>query len=134
MLPFYGVFDNLTYRIDGYTVELAGQVTRPTLRTSAERVVRGIEGVEKVVNNIEVLPLSGNDERIRIDVYRAIYGHIALSRYAFMAVPSIHLVVKNGNLTLEGVVANETDRNLANIQARSAPGAFSVTNNLKIEK
>ena len=134
MLPYYGVFDNLTYRIDGYTVELAGQVTRPTLKTDAERVVKNIEGVEKVINNIEVLPVSPNDDRIRLDLYRAIYGHTSLNRYALQAVPSIHIIVKNGNVTLEGVAANESDRNVANIQARSVPGVFGVTNNLKVEK
>jgi hyperosmotically inducible periplasmic protein len=134
MLPYYGVFDNLSYRIDGRTVELMGQVTRPTLKSDAERVVRRIEGVENVVNNIEVLPLSPNDDRIRRDVYQAIYGSPTLNRYAFQAVPPIHIIVKNGNVTLEGVVANEGDKNLANIQARSVGGAFAVTNNLVVER
>ena len=134
MLPFYGVFDNLTYRIDGYEVELGGQVTRPTLKTDAERAVKTIEGLEKVINNIEVLPLSPNDDRIRLAVYRAIYGHSALNRCALQAVPPIHIVVKNGNVTLEGVVANKSDSDIANIQARGVPGAFGVANNLKAEK
>ncbi len=134
MLPYYGVFDNLSYRVNGYTVELLGQVTRPTLKTDAERVVKGIEGVEKVVNNIEVLPLSPNDERLRLAVYRAIYGHANLNRYALQAVPSIHILVKNGNVTLEGVAANAADKNIANLQAKSVPGVFSVTNNLQVEK
>lgn len=133
MLPYYGVFDNLAYKVDGYTVTLMGQVTRPTLKTSAERVVKDIEGVEKVVNNIEVLPLSPNDDRVRLDVYRSIYGHTALNRYALNAVPPIHIIVKNGNVTLEGVVANESDRNIANMQANATSGVFSVTNNLRIE-
>lgn len=134
MLPYYGVFDNLAYQVNGYNVELSGQVTRPTLKTDAERAVQQIEGVEKVVNNIEVLPLSPNDDRIRLAVYRSIYGHTTLNRYALQAVPPIHILVKNGNLTLEGVVANEADRNVANIQARSVSGVFQVTNNLKVEK
>ncbi len=134
MLPYYGVFDNLAYRVNGYEVELFGQVTRPTLKTDAERVVKRIEGVEKVTNKIEVLPLSPNDDRIRLDVYRAIYGHTALNRYALQAVPPIHILVKNGNVSLEGVVANESDKNIANIQARSVPGVFNVTSNLKTEK
>jgi hyperosmotically inducible protein len=133
MLPYYGVFDNLYYKVDGYNVTLLGQVTRPTLKSDAERVVRDIEGVQKVTNNIEVLPVSPNDDRIRRDAYRAIYGHTALNRYAFGAVPPIHIIVKNGNITLEGVVANEGDKNIANIQANGVPGAFAVTNNLRVE-
>jgi hyperosmotically inducible protein len=134
MLPFYGVFDNLTFRVNGYNVELMGQVTRPTLKSDAERVVKQIEGVEKVNNNIEVLPVSPNDERIRLAAYRAIYGHTSLNRYALQAVPPIHIIVKNGNVALEGIVANEADKNVANIQARSVSGAFQVTNNLQVEK
>lgn len=134
MLPYYGVFDNLTYRVDGYNVELSGQVTRPTLKTDAERVVKKIEGVEKLVNNIEVLPVSPNDERLRLAVYRAVYGHTGLNRYSLQAVPPIHIIVKNGNVTLEGTVATEGDRNIAKIQANSVPGVFSVTNNLKTER
>ncbi|HYO80204.1 MAG TPA: BON domain-containing protein [Bryobacteraceae bacterium] len=133
MLPYYGVFDNLVYRVDGYKVTLMGQVTRPTLKTSAERVVKDIEGVETVTNNIEVLPNSPNDDRIRLAVYRAIYGHTALNRYALNAVPPIHIIVKNGQVTLEGVVANEGDRNIANLQANGVSGVFSVTNNLRVE-
>jgi hyperosmotically inducible protein len=133
MLPYYGVFDNLAYRVDGYKVTLMGQVTRPTLKSSAENVVKDIEGVEQVINNIEVLPLSSQDDRIRLAAYRTIYGHTALNRYALNAVPPIHIIVKNGNITLEGVVANEGDKNIANIQARSVPGSFGVTNNLRVE-
>src|SRR5690242_18592660 len=111
MLPYYGVFDNLAYRVDGRHVTLYGQVTRPTLKSDAENVVKNIEGVEGVTNNIEVLPLSPNDDRVRLAVYRAIYGDPALQRYQLSAVPSIHIIVKNGNVTLEGVAANEGDRN-----------------------
>jgi hyperosmotically inducible protein len=132
-LPFYGVFDNLAFQVDGGTVTLLGQVSRPTLRTDAERVVKSIEGVERVINRIEVLPLSPYDDRIRLATYRAIYGNTALNRYALQAVPPIHIIVKNGNVTLEGVVANEGDKNIADIQARSVPGVFSVTNNLRVE-
>jgi hyperosmotically inducible protein len=134
MLPYYGVFDNLAYRVDGNTVTLLGQVSRPTLKSDAENVVKDIEGVERVVNNIEVLPVSPHDDNLRIAAYRAIYGHTALNRYALQAVPPIHIIVKNGNITLEGVVANEGDKNIAGIQAKGVPGAFSVTNNLMIEK
>jgi hyperosmotically inducible protein len=134
MLPYYGVFDDLKYRVDGGTVTLLGYVTRPTLKDDAERAVKRIEGVEQVRNEIEVLPVSPEDDRIRVAEYRAIYGDPALNRYALQAVPPIHIIVKNGNVTLEGVVANEMDRNLAEIRAKSAPGVFSVTNHLRVEK
>jgi hyperosmotically inducible protein len=133
MLPYYGVFDNLVYKVDGYNVTLMGQVTRPTLKSSAENVVKDIEGVQKVTNNIEVLPVSPNDDRLRLALYRTIYGHSSLNRYALNAVPPIHIIVKNGNVTLEGVVANEMDKNIANIQANSVSGVFGVTNNLRVE-
>ena len=132
-LPYYGVFDNLMYKVDGGTVTLLGQVARPTLKSSAENVVKDIEGVERVVNQIEVLPTSPNDDRIRIATYRAIYSQAALNRYALRAVPPIHIIVKNGNVTLEGVVANEGDKNIANLQANGVSGVFSVKNNLRIE-
>ena len=133
MLPYYGVFDNLAYKVEGYKVTLMGQVTRPTLKSDAERVVKDIEGVEQVTNNIEVLPLSPNDDRIRLAAYRAIYGQASLNRYALNAIPPIHIIVNNGKITLEGVVANEGDKNIAGIQANSVPGAFAVTNNLRVE-
>ena len=133
-LPYYDVFDNLEYRVDGSQVTLSGQVVRPTLKSGAENVVKNIEGVEKVTNNIEVLPLSPNDDRLRVAVYRAIYGHPALQRYSVRSVPPIHIIVKSGSLTLEGVVANEGDKNIANIQANGVSGVFSVKNNLRVEK
>lgn len=133
MLPYYGVFDNLSYRVDGSTVTLMGQVTRPTLKSDAGKVVKDIEGVERVVNDIQVLPLSPNDDRIRLAVYRAIYGNNVLNRYGLQAVPPIHIVVNNGHVALEGVVASEGDRNVANIQAQSVSGVFSVTNHLHVE-
>jgi len=133
MLPYYGVFDNLAYRVDGQTVTLIGQVTRPTLKISAENVVKKIEGVEKVNNQIEVLPLSPNDDRIRIATYRTIYSTPGLDRYALQAIPPIHIIVNNGKITLVGAVASEGDKNLANIRANTVPGAFSVTNELQVE-
>jgi hyperosmotically inducible periplasmic protein len=134
MLPYYGVFDDLAFRVDGSTVALLGAVTRPTLKSDAENVVKRIEGVTRVNNEIEVLPLSPMDDRIRIAQYRAIYGDPALStRYGFRALPSIHIIVKNGHVTLEGVVANEGDKNLIGIRANGVPGVFSVTNNLRVE-
>jgi hyperosmotically inducible protein len=135
MLPYYGVFDNLAYKVDGTTVTLFGQVTRPTLKSDAGNVVKHIEGVSQVVNNIEILPLSPNDDRLRRAVFRAVYGRGELAdRYAFQAVPAIHIIVKNGNVTLVGVVNSEIDKNIANIQAKGVPGVFSVTNNLIVEK
>jgi BON domain len=134
MLPFYGVFDNLSFKVQGSQVTLMGQVTRPTLKTSAERVVKSIEGVDKVDNQIEVLPNSPNDDSIRLAVYRAVYSQAALQRYQIRAVPPIHIIVKNGNLTLEGVVATESDKNIAGVQANGVSGVFSVTNNLRVEQ
>lgn len=134
MLPYYGVFDNFAFKVDGDKVTLLGQVTRPTLKADAERVVKGIEGIESVDNQIEVLPLSPNDDRIRLAAYRAIYRDTALNRYALRAVPPIHIIVRNGNVTLEGVVATEADRNIANIRANSVHGVFFVTNNLRLDK
>lgn len=133
MLPYYGVFDNLAFRLDGNAVTLIGQVTRPTLKSDAERAVKDIEGVERVTNQIEVLPLSPNDDRIRRDVFRAIYGQASLNRYSIQAVPPIHIIVRNGQVTLEGVVANEGDKNIANIQANGVSGVFGVKNNLMVE-
>jgi len=134
MLPYYGVFDNLAYRVDGGKVTLFGQVTRPTLKSDAENVVKRLEGVERVDNEIEVLPLSPNDDRIRLAVYRAVFSRPPLQRYQLGAVPPIHIIVKNGNVTLVGVVSNEGDKNIAGIAANGVPGVFSVTNNLAVEK
>jgi hyperosmotically inducible protein len=135
MLPFYGVFDNLAYKVDpDGTVTLLGQVARPTLKSDSENVVKRIEGVEKVVNNIEVLPTSGNDDRIRRATYRAIYGNTVLSQYQLRAVPPIHIIVKNGHVTLEGAVARQMDKQIAGMQANGVHGAFSVTNNLVVDE
>jgi hyperosmotically inducible protein len=134
MLPWYSVFDNLAYRVDGATVVLEGQVQRPSLKPDAESVVKRIEGVETVVNNIEVLPPSPHDDRIRLATYRAIYRTATLQRYAVQAVPPIHIIVKNGHITLEGVVSTQADKDVANIRARGVPGTFSVTNNLAVER
>ena len=134
MLPYYNVFDNLSYQIepDG-TVILSGEVTWPMLKSDAERAVLKVAGEGKVINNIEVLPLSPSDDRIRIALYRRIFGNSQLYRYALQAVPPIHIIVKNGDVTLVGVVANEADKNVAGIVANSVPGIFSVTNNLRVE-
>lgn len=134
MLPYYGLFDNLAFKVEGYKVTLLGEVTRPTLKSDAEAVVKRIEGVESVDNQIEVLPLSPNDDRIRLAVYRAIYRQPSLSRYALQAIPPIHIIVKNGHVRLEGAVATEMDKNLAGIRAKGVSGVFSVSNNLRVEK
>lgn len=134
MLPYYGVFDDLAFRLDGSAVTLFGAVTRPTLKSDAENVAKRVEGVSKVVNNIEVLPPSPMDDQIRVAEYRAIYGDPTLStRYGYRAIPSIHMIVKNGHVTLEGVVANQGDKDLINVRANSVPNVFSVTNNLRVE-
>ncbi len=135
LLPYYNVFDNLAYKVDpDGTVTLLGQVVNPTLKSDAGNAVKGIEGVERVVNNIEVLPNSPNDDRIRRATYRAIYGNPQLSQYQLRAVPPIHIIVKNGNITLEGAVATEMDKTVAGIKANGVSGAFSVTNNLAVDQ
>lgn len=134
-LPFYDVFDWLEgeVRPDG-TLVLRGQVVRPTLKSDAERSVRDIEGIARVVNEIEVLPVSPNDDQLRVALYRAIYNFDSpLFRYATRAVPPIHIIVKNGRATLKGVVATQSDSDLAYTAARSVPGLFEVTNQLRVE-
>ncbi len=134
MLPYFGVFDDLGFTVNGSSVTLVGEVTRPTLKSDAANVVKRVEGVTNVVNNIEVLPLSPDDDRIRLATYRAVYGDPSLStRYGYRALPSIHIIVRNGNVRLEGVVANEGDKNIAGIRANGVPGAFSVENGLRVE-
>src|ERR1700745_1447350 len=134
MLPYLGVFDNLAYKVDGSTVTLMGQVTRPSLKSDAERVVKGIEGVEKVDNQIEVLPPSSMDDQLRRRLYRAIYGFPSLQRYSLGVQQPIRIIVKSGRVTLEGVVDSEADKNTAGIRAKSVPGTFTVTNNLQVVK
>ena len=133
-LPYYSLFDHMAFKVDGSKVTLMGKVVRPTLKTSAERVVKNIEGVTEVDNQIQVLPLSPNDDRIRLDVYRAIYYNPMFSRYAIQAVPPIHIIVENGDVSLEGVVNSESEKNVAGIRANGVPGVFSVTNNLQVER
>ncbi len=155
MLPYYGVFDNLEFRVDGCAVTLFGQASRPTLKSDAEKAIKRIEGVTKVRNKIEVLPLSPNDDRIRAAVYARIYRTPALQRYTSnrtgpifhsrlswwtgitndppVGYHAIHIIVKNGHVTLEGAVGRDGDRNIANVQANTVPGVFSVTNNLRVD-
>lgn len=134
MLPYLGVFDNLAYKVDGYNVTLYGQVTRPTLKSDAENVVKKIEGVEKVDNQIEVLPPSPMDDGLRRRLYRAIYGFPSLQKYSLGVQQPIRIIVKGGNVTLAGVVDSEGDKNAAGIRAKTVPGIFSVTNNLQVVK
>ena len=133
-LPYYGVFDNIAFQVKGDTVYLTGKVVQPTTKKSAERVVDRIEGVNNVVNNIEVLPLSGFDDSIRLRTLRTLQNGGSLYRYFLGTNPSVKIIVDNGNLTLEGFVANRGDKNLANVLANGVFGVFSVTNNLVVEK
>jgi hyperosmotically inducible protein len=132
MLPYFGVFDSIAYKVDGSTVTLLGQVVRPSLKSDAENAVKHIEGVEKVDNQIEILPPSPMDDGLRIRLYRAIYDYAPLEKYSLGVQKPIRIIVKNGRVTLEGVVDNEADKNLANVRANSVPGIFSVTNNLQV--
>lgn len=154
-LPNYGVFDWITFNLNGYNVILKGYASRPTLKDSVERVVKGIEGVSAVENRIEVLPLAGNDDRVRTEAYFRIYGHQTLSRYnpnrgspMFMSPTRvmsgltldppigfhpIHIVVKNGNITLFGTVLNEVDKAMAGMAANQVSGSFSIDNELSVE-
>jgi hyperosmotically inducible protein len=134
LLPYYSVFDNLSFRLEGSKVILLGQVVRPTLKSDAGAVVKSVEGVSSVQNDIEVLPNSPMDDQLRRAVYRAIYSEPGLSRYALSAVPSIHIIVKNGNVSLEGVADNDTDKNLAGLRANGVPNVFSVKNNLVVSQ
>jgi osmotically-inducible protein OsmY len=134
MLPYLDVFDNLAYKVDGYNVTLIGQVTRPTLKSDAEKAVKGIEGVENVDNQIEVLPTSPMDDRLRLRLYRSIYGYGPMQKYAMGVNRAIRIIVKNGRVSLEGVVDNEGDKNIAGIRANGVSGVFQVTNNLQVVK
>jgi hyperosmotically inducible protein len=135
MLPYYGVFDNLEFEVqeDG-TVVLSGQAMRPTLKSDAEHVVRRLPGVGEIINRVEVLPFSRFDDQIRVAVYRALFSSTQLDRYAMGAIPAIHIIVKNGNVTLIGAVATQMDKNVAGIIANGVPGTFSLTNNLTVER
>src|ERR1035437_1255526 len=134
MLPYFGVFDYIAYKVDGYNVTLLGQVVRPVLKSDAENAVKHIEGVEKVDNQIEVLPPAPMDDRIRTRLFRDIYQYPALQKYELGVQKPIRIIVKNGHVTLEGVVDSEGDKNLAGIRANGVSGTFSVTNNLQVVK
>ncbi len=130
MLADFGTFDNIAFKLNGYDVTLIGQVTRPTLKSDAERVVKKIEGVERVENQIEVLPASINDDRLRRDLFNAIYRYGPLQHYGVGSNRPIRIIVNRGHVTLEGVVDRQSDKNLAGIRANGVPGVFSVQNNL----
>jgi len=133
MLPYYSIFDNLNFSVQGSTVVLSGEVVDPVLKSDAGNVVKHVEGVSQVVNNIEVLPLSHFDWQIRRAEYRAIYSSPGFEKY-YSALPPIHIIVKNGHVTLMGVVADAMDKNLAGIRANQVPGVFSVENDLQVER
>ena len=132
MLPYFGVFDYIAYKVDGDTVTLLGQVVRPSLKSDAQNVVKRIEGVETVNNQIEVLPPSTMDEKLRIRLFHAIYGYPGLQKYELGVQKPIRIIVKNGRVTLEGVVDNQADKDLAGIRAKGVPGSFSADNNLVV--
>ncbi len=152
-LPQYSVFDDLHFAIKGSTVILRGEASRPTLKSAAENVVKKVEGVQTVENEIEILPLSPNDDRIRAAVYYNIYSHPAMLRYTANRGPqflsltrrtmgitqdppigwhAIHIIVKNGNVTLKGAVLNSGDAAIAGMRANTTPGVFSVDNDLVV--
>jgi len=132
MLPYFGVFDYIAFKVDGDTVTLVGQVVRPVLKSDAENAIKRIEGVEHVNNQIEVLPPSTIDDQLRIRLFREIYQFPALQKYELGVQKPIRIIVKNGRATLEGVVDSEADKNLAGLRANGVSGLFSVTNNLQV--
>jgi hyperosmotically inducible protein len=134
MLPYFGVFDYIAFKVDGYNVTLLGQVVKPVTKSDAEAAIKHIEGVEKVDNQIEVLPPSPMDDGLRVQLYRSIYGFPALEKYALGVQKPIRIIVKNGHVSLEGVVDSDADKNLAGVRANGVPGIFSVANNLQVVK
>jgi hyperosmotically inducible protein len=133
MLPYFGVFDDIAFQVNGGTVTLLGSVTRPTLKSDAENAIKHIEGVDHVVNNIDVLPPMPIDDQLRLALYHAIYGYPALEKYALGVQKPIRIIVKSGHVTLDGVVDTDADKNLAGLRANGVPGIFSVTNNLRVD-
>lgn len=129
-----GVFDNLAFEVNGSTATLYGQVYRPTTRSRAEKFVKDVDGITQVINKIEVLPLSGFDDRIRVQAVRSVNDTAGLYRYLLGTNPSLRIIVSRGHVTLEGMVSDETDKRLAFFAVNSIPGVFSVTNNLRTER
>jgi hyperosmotically inducible protein len=134
MLPYFGVFDYIAFKVDGSTVTLLGQVVRPSLKSDAENSIKRIEGVDKIDNQITVLPPSPMDDRLRRRLFRAIYQYAPLQKYELGVQKPIRIIVNNGHVTLEGVVDNDGDKNFAGIRANGVSGTFSVTNNLQVVK
>jgi hyperosmotically inducible protein len=134
MLPYYGVFDAIGFKLEGYNLTLLGKVTRPSLKDDAGRAMKGIEGLERIDNRIEVLPVSFFDDDIRRRMFHAIYGYPALQRYALPPIKPIRIIVEHGNVTLEGAVDTSADRNIVNLRANGVAGVFSVINHLAVEK
>jgi hyperosmotically inducible periplasmic protein len=134
MLPYFGVFDYIAFKVDGSTVTLLGQVVRPSLKSDAENSIKRIEGVDKIDNQITVLPPSPMDDRLRRRLFRAIYQYAPLQKYELGVQKPIRIIVNNGHITLEGVVDNDGDKNFAGIRANGVSGTFSVTNNLQVVK
>lgn len=132
VLPYYSVFDYIAFTLEGHKVTLTGYVLRPHLRTDAERAIGSIEGVTSVANFIQVLPKSSTDDELRNSVYRAIFEDSVLQRYAVTDVPTIHILVKEGTITLEGSVENENDKKLAASRSSGVSGVTSVSNNLSV--
>jgi hyperosmotically inducible protein len=134
MLPYFGVFDYIAFKVEGYNITLLGQVTRPSVKGDAESAIKGIEGVESVTNQIQVLPPSPMDDQIRIQEFRAIYGYPAMEKYALGVIKPIRIIVQGGHVTLFGVVDSEADKNIAGVRANGVSGVFSVDNNLEVGK
>jgi hyperosmotically inducible protein len=134
MLPYYGIFDSLSYQLQGRTVILTGEVTNPSLKPDAERAVKKVEGVDKVVNNIEILPPSPIDQQIRERVRKTIYSYGPLFKYSRDPNPPIRIIVKNSRVTLEGIVDSEGDKNLCTLRVNQISSVLSVTNNLRVVK
>jgi len=132
MLPYFSVFDNIEFQVNGDTVTLIGDVTQPVLKSDSENVVKHIEGVGQVVNKINVLPPAPMDSQSRVALYRAIYGYPALEKYAMGVQKPIRIIVNMGKVTLEGVVDNQADKDMVGLRANTVPGIFSVTNNLQV--
>lgn len=133
-LPYYGVFDHIAFEVNGGTVTLTGKVYNGINKDNAAYYVGKVEGVDKVINNIELLPPSSFDDTIRRRTVRAFINGGSMYRYLQGTNPSVRIIVDNGRITLEGVVSNSSDRNYASILAKGIPGVFSVTNNLVVEK
>ncbi len=133
LLTHGAAFDYIVYRLDAGTVTLMGRVTRPELKRQVEEVVRNIEGVRSVTDEIQVLASSPADEWLRYALYEAIYGDPALNHYAFRHIPPIYILVSRGQVTLLGAVDNIWDRQIAEVEAVQLPGVVSVTNGLRVE-